>query len=123
MPQADAVLSSPKLTREPDPGLSNHGSPGSGTAADEARQAIDRRSAHAFFKMESSIHDLVEMAKIANRRVYDAVGELKIVDGRSVKPIDEGNISSALFVTSHLLDMICKLEADYEADFHAAKRS
>src|ERR1700733_9397401 len=73
----------------------------------------------AFFRLEAQICDLAEMARIAVERVYQAVGELKIVDGKTTEAPDEADITSAMFAVGHLADMIKELRAEYYEPFKA----
>lgn len=70
-----------------------------------------------FLKLEEPLEDVMQMALIANDKVFDVIGDLTVRDGFVVdgNTIPEGQITAAMFAIGHLVKMIRALQADFNA--------
>jgi hypothetical protein len=63
--------------------------------------------------LDCGVADLVRMARLAERQLYEAVGELSYVDGKCVEPPDAEAAELAVFVVSQMADMAKRFEELY----------
>lgn len=87
-------------------------------------EAKKEAHASAFFAMESPICDLVEMAKIVDRAVYEAVGELKVDENdMTIEHVDGEKVTSAMFAVGQVSKMLEDLRATYYSKFTSKQKS
>src|SRR6185437_1199211 len=113
---AQAVI---KLIKSDGPSNSAQGRVGANVGGAADQSAAFRGS---FMKMEGGIHDLLVFATIANRVIYDAVGELECEDGEPIEAPSARNVEEAILVSNHLLDMIRGLESSYLDELRGRSR-